>query len=151
MFFRRSSLFEIRKIHVKKNSKCEEALQCRAMHIQLPKSLLLKFLLHWLIFLHAYECIIFIFTFHLFNFNEVKYVRVSQIQYLNAFLLIDAITFLLFIFILVCLIFCLVFYPQRMGWPNGAVVREAGCCTRSSGFESRVRHGCRAVRPWLHQ
>ena len=25
--------------------------------------------------------------------------------------------------------------------PNGAVVREAGCCTRGSGFESRVRHG----------
>ena len=25
------------------------------------------------------------------------------------------------------------------------------CCTRGSGFESRVRHGCRAVRPWLHQ
>ena len=24
-------------------------------------------------------------------------------------------------------------------------------CTRDSGFESRVRHGRRAVRPWLHQ
>ena len=35
--------------------------------------------------------------------------------------------------------------------PNGAVVREAGCYTRGSGFESRVRHGCRAVRPWPHQ
>ena len=35
--------------------------------------------------------------------------------------------------------------------PNGAVVREASCCTRGSGFKSRVRHGCRAVPPWLHQ
>ena len=35
--------------------------------------------------------------------------------------------------------------------PNGAVVREAVCCTRGSGFESRVRHKCRAVHPWLHQ
>ena len=35
--------------------------------------------------------------------------------------------------------------------PNGAVVREAGCCTRGSVFESRVSHGCRAVRIWLHQ
>ena len=37
------------------------------------------------------------------------------------------------------------------GRPNGAVVREAGCCTSGSWFESRVRLGCRAVRPWLHQ
>ena len=34
-----------------------------------------------------------------------------------------------------------------LGRPNGAVVRAAGCCTRGTGFESRVRHGCRAVRP----
>ena len=38
-----------------------------------------------------------------------------------------------------------------VGRPNGSVVREAGCYTRGFGFESRVRHGCRAVRPWLHQ
>ena len=34
---------------------------------------------------------------------------------------------------------------------GGKVVREAGCYTKGPGFKSRVRHGCRAVRPWLHQ
>ena len=49
-------------------------------------------------------------------------------------------------------LYCLaIIVSKENGRPNGAVVREAGCCTRGSGFESQVRHGCRAVRPWLHQ
>ena len=36
-------------------------------------------------------------------------------------------------------------FPCSPGRPNGEVGREAGCCTRGSGFESRVRHGSRAV------
>ena len=28
--------------------------------------------------------------------------------------------------------------------------KPAGSCIRGFGFESRVRHGCRAVRPWLY-
>ena len=35
--------------------------------------------------------------------------------------------------------------------PNSVVTREAGCCTKGSGFKSQVRHGCQTVRPWLHQ
>ena len=34
---------------------------------------------------------------------------------------------------------------------GGEVVREAGCWTNGPGFEYRIRHGCRADRPWLHQ
>ena len=36
--------------------------------------------------------------------------------------------------------------------PTGReVVREAGCLIKGPGFESRVKHGCRAVRPWPHK
>ena len=34
---------------------------------------------------------------------------------------------------------------------GGEMVREAGCYNKGPGLESRVRHGCRAVRPWLNQ
>ena len=33
----------------------------------------------------------------------------------------------------------------------GVKVREAGCCTKCPGFESRVRHECQTVRPWPAQ
>ena len=35
--------------------------------------------------------------------------------------------------------------------PSGVVAWEAGYCTKGSGFESRVRHGCQTVRSWPHQ
>ena len=36
--------------------------------------------------------------------------------------------------------------------PTGCeVVKEAGCWTKGPGFESRARHGCWTVHPWLHQ
>ena len=28
-----------------------------------------------------------------------------------------------------------------IGWPSSVVAREAGCCTKGSGFEFRERHG----------
>ena len=31
------------------------------------------------------------------------------------------------------------YFPIVRSRPNGAVVREVGCCTRGSGFESRVK------------
>ena len=34
---------------------------------------------------------------------------------------------------------------------GGEVFWKAGCYTKGPGFESRVKHGCRAVRPWSHQ
>ena len=34
---------------------------------------------------------------------------------------------------------------------SNEVIKEAGCCTKGHRFESRVRHGCQAVRLWPHQ
>ena len=36
-------------------------------------------------------------------------------------------------------------------WPSGVVARDAGCCTEGPGFESRVKNGCKTVRPWTQQ
>ena len=41
--------------------------------------------------------------------------------------------------------------PAAASPTGGEVVREADCLTNGPGFESWVRHGCRADRPWLHQ
>ena len=33
--------------------------------------------------------------------------------------------------------------------PTGVVDRGAACYTKGTGFESRVRHGCKIVRPFI--
>ena len=39
----------------------------------------------------------------------------------------------------------------KTGRPSYAVIREASCCTKGLGFESRVRHGCQTVHFRPHQ
>ena len=43
------------------------------------------------------------------------------------------------------------FFPMQGGVPSGVVARGAGCCSKGSRLESRIRHACQIVRSRPHQ
>ena len=45
----------------------------------------------------------------------------------------------------------LTIFLYKYSRPRGVVSREAGCCTKSPGFESRLRHVRQTVRTWPYQ
>ena len=60
-------------------------------------------------------------------------------------------THMIFVFLHLTIKFEVKYRDEKFSRPSGAVVREAGCCTKDPGFESWVRHGCQTVRPRRHQ